>query len=137
MHGVMVLLTLTTAPEGPVVGPGRPAPAARRDAVLAWNEVALTAIRAERTPPPMAARHPHWPELTPFAVERAVAFRPPPPPELTSEEYTQALNEVISLGRRTGGARTEEQTVIARFWDDGAGTATPPGHWNQLARVVA
>src|SRR5262249_27773452 len=26
---------------------------------------------------------------------------------------------------------------IAWFWDDGAGTCTPPGHWNQIARVVA
>ena len=33
--------------------------------------------------------------------------------------------------------RTAEQTLIARFWADGAGTATPPGHWNQIADDVA
>jgi hypothetical protein len=26
-----------------------------------------------------------------------------------------------------------EQLAIAEFWADGAGTATPPGHWNQIA----
>jgi hypothetical protein len=29
--------------------------------------------------------------------------------------------------------RTPEQLAIARFWADGAGTATPSGHWNQIA----
>jgi hypothetical protein len=36
--------------------PAQP-PAAADDPVLAWNEVVLEAIRADRTPPPMAARH--------------------------------------------------------------------------------
>jgi PAP2 superfamily len=30
-----------------------------------------------------------------------------------------------------------EQTEIAKFWADGAGTFTPPGHWNQIAQDVA
>ena len=34
-------------------------------------------------------------------------------------------------------ARTVEQTEIAQFWGYGPGTATPPGHWNQIAQVVA
>lgn len=29
--------------------------------------------------------------------------------------------------------RTPEQLRIAEFWADGSGTATPPGHWNQIA----
>ena len=28
---------------------------------------------------------------------------------------------------------TAEQRRIAAFWADGAGTVTPPGHWNQIA----
>jgi membrane-associated phospholipid phosphatase len=28
---------------------------------------------------------------------------------------------------------TAEQKRIATFWADGPGTATPPGHWNQIA----
>ena len=30
-------------------------------------------------------------------------------------------------------ALTDEQKRIAEFWADGAGTVTPPGHWNQIA----
>src|SRR5262249_7147764 len=26
---------------------------------------------------------------------------------------------------------------IARFWADGSGTVTPPGHWNQIAAEIA
>jgi hypothetical protein len=40
---------------------------------------------------------------------------------------------VKSLGRASGSTRTADQTEIARFWADGAGTYTPPGHWNQIA----
>jgi hypothetical protein len=28
---------------------------------------------------------------------------------------------------------TAEQKRIAKFWSDGAGTVTPPGHWNVIA----
>ena len=43
----------------------------------------------------------------------------------------------MSLGRATGSVRTGEQTDIARFWADGAGTYTPPGHWNEIAEQLA
>src|SRR5207244_2715305 len=33
--------------------------------------------------------------------------------------------------------RTEDQTEIALFWADGAGTETPPGHWNNIAQTIA
>src|SRR5262249_4192999 len=36
-----------------------------------------------------------------------------------------------------GSSRTAEQSLIALFWADGAGTETPPGHWNRIARVVS
>jgi membrane-associated phospholipid phosphatase len=29
--------------------------------------------------------------------------------------------------------RTPQQLQIAQFWADGAGTYTPPGHWNEIA----
>jgi len=41
------------------------------------------------------------------------------------------------LGRIDSSTRTVEQTLVARFWADGAGTVTPPGHWNVIARDVA
>ena len=37
----------------------------------------------------------------------------------------------------TAPTRTADQTEIARFWANGAGTAYAAGHWNLIAQVVA
>jgi Ca2+-binding RTX toxin-like protein len=76
---------------------------------------------------------PHWAQLTPFSLQSGSQFRPDAPPALTSAAYAEALNEVKSLGSATSSTRTGEQTQIARFWADGLGSYTPPGHWNQIA----
>jgi hypothetical protein len=47
------------------------------------------------------------------------------------------LNLTKQLGGKESTARTPEQTAIAFFWADGAGSVTPPGHWNLIARDVA
>jgi hypothetical protein len=80
---------------------------------------------------------PQWADLTPFAMPRSNAFRPDGPPSLDSAEYAAAFEDVKQLGRATGGTRTAEQTQIARFWADGPGTYTPPGHWGQIALQFA
>lgn len=41
------------------------------------------------------------------------------------------------LGAADSALRTAEQTEIALFWADGAGTYTPPGHWVAIANQVA
>jgi hypothetical protein len=64
-------------------------------------------------------------------------FRPAPPPALDSATYTADFAEVKALGSATGSTRSAEQTEIARFWADGAGTDTPPGHWNRIAATLA
>lgn len=64
-------------------------------------------------------------------------FRPAAPPSLTSQAYTDAFNQVKSLGIKTGSTRTADQTQIAYFWQDGPGTASPPGHWNQIAQIIS
>ena len=45
-------------------------------------------------------------------------------------------NEVKTFGVAVGSVRTVEQSQIALFWADGAGTETPPGHWNHIAQDV-
>jgi hypothetical protein len=80
---------------------------------------------------------PQWADLTPFALTSPNQFRPAGPPALTSQAYTDAFNEVKALGSATGSTRTADQTEIARFWADGPGTYTPPGHWNQIAAQIA
>src|SRR5207244_12414108 len=60
-------------------------------------------------------------------------------PALTTDAYAAAFNEVKDLGGdgiTTPTSRTAEQTTIAKFWADGVGTETPPGHWNTIAENV-
>lgn len=64
-------------------------------------------------------------------------FRPAAPPALDSAEYAAAFNEVKDLGRADSTTRTEQQTQIARFWNDGVGTAFAQGYWNKIAQSVA
>ena len=80
---------------------------------------------------------PLWGRVTPFALPDIVAVRPPGPPSLTGDRWAAEYNEVKTLGATVGSTRTAEQTRIALFWADGAGTETPPGHWNHLARDLA
>ncbi len=79
---------------------------------------------------------PQWPNVKPFALSSGDALRPPAPPALGSSEYAAAVAEVMKFGSFANSQRTEEQTEIALFWADGGGTATPPGHWNQIASDV-
>lgn len=80
---------------------------------------------------------PGWGAVTPFGIPAAAAFLPPPPPSTGSPEYVADVAAVQALGNANSSVRTPEQTEIARFWADGAGTATPPGHWNGIAAQVA
>jgi hypothetical protein len=92
----------------------------------------------QRTPPffrpPLA---PHWGFVEPFGLPDLGAFMPGPPPALDSAEYATALNEVKSLGAQNSAARTAEQSQIAVFWSDFSYTATPPGHWQEIAATIA
>ena len=73
-----------------------------------------------------------------FVLPAGSFVRPEGPPSLRSVEWAAEFNEIKVLGGTDGSARTREQDEIALFWADGAGTATPAGHWNQIAqRVVA
>jgi len=80
---------------------------------------------------------PHWRSVTPFAVPGSASFIPPPPPPLDSPEYADALNEVKVLGGVNSALRTPYQTETAVFWSDFSHTATPPGHWLEIAAVIA
>ncbi len=80
---------------------------------------------------------PQWGFVVPFGMSNSSQFRPPGPPSLDSEQYAADYNEVKELGAALGSTRTADQTQIALFWADGAGTETPPGHWNSIAQIIA
>jgi len=90
------------------------------------------------TPPAFApALLPNWPSVTPFAMTSGSQFRPPLPPGRDSAQWASDFNLTKELGRSDSATRSAEQTAIARFWADGGGTVTPPGHWNVIAGDVA
>ena len=80
---------------------------------------------------------PSWGKTKPFGLLKGSQFRQDGPPKLFSSEYAKDYNEVKEYGGKTGSKRSAEQTLIAKFWSDGAGTVTPPGHWNRIALKIA
>lgn len=81
---------------------------------------------------------PGWGQVLPFGIRSAADYPLPPPPSLTSPEYTQAFNEVKLLGEKYSSARTADQTIIGIFWgyDGTKKLGTPPRLYNQAARAV-
>jgi len=64
-----------------------------------------------------------------FTGTQRDSMRPAPPPAVGSPEFISALNEIHEYSTKP----TSETWRIAMFWSDGAGSYTPPGHWNEIA----
>lgn len=91
----------------------------------------------------------HWGNVTPFTLNSSSQFRPDGPTGLNgttpadyaawvqSASYTAEFNQVKNYGGNSSSLRTADQTVIAYFWVDGPGTASPPGHWNRIAQSIS
>ncbi len=84
-----------------------------------------------------AALLPGWGKVTPFAMTSLRQFEPYAPAAVTTANYAFEMNLVKAYGAATGSLRTPDHTEIAEFWANGAGTETPPGHWNRIAVQVA
>ncbi len=61
------------------------------------------------------------------------AVRPGPPPAYKSAAWQKEADELVDVNVHL----TDAQFQIARFWADGAGTDTPPGHWVRIALDLA
>ena len=91
-----------------------------------------------RTPPFFRApEDPQWRDLQPFCLPEIDPFVPPGPPRLDDPAYAAAFNEVKDIGAWNSHTRTAEQSQRALFWSDFSYTATPPGHWNEIAAAIA
>lgn len=133
---------------------------AAKDAGIAWGAAVAQAILALRsqdgstnvvpyipgtqpgdwqpTPPANApALLPGWGLVIPFAMSSGDQFRPQMPPSVTNSAYSFEFNTVKLYGAQGSTVRTADQTQVALFWADGAGTYTPPGHWNAIAQITA
>jgi hypothetical protein len=71
---------------------------------------------------------------TPFVMKSPDQFRAPPPHKIDSKEYAEELAYVAKVGPRDHAERTEYQTLSTPFWMDDLGSATPTGHWYQVAQ---
>jgi membrane-associated phospholipid phosphatase len=85
------------------------------------------------TPPNFApAQFTQWAKITPWALSKSSQFRPGPPPALSSDEYTSVYSEVKSIGFIDSTTRTQEQTVIAKFWNGNI-----QNYWNEITQTAA
>jgi hypothetical protein len=91
-----------------------------------------------RTPPffrpPLT---PQWRYVEPFCLTEIEPFVARTLPSMNSAEYAEAFNEVKAIGEKNSSLRTAEQSEIAVFWSDFSYTAMPPGHWHEVAAVIA
>jgi len=69
----------------------------------------------------------------PFGVPDVVAFRPAPPPSLTSSEFTKDYNEVKRVGDVDSTERPQDRSDVARFY----AASSPTLVFNMALRQVA
>jgi PAP2 superfamily protein len=88
----------------------------------------------QSTPPnfPPQPQFTNWSHVTPFALESANQFRLGPPPALTSDAYTDAFNEVKSLGIVNSTTATADQVLTGKFWNGAI-----QNYWNEITQTAA
>lgn len=88
----------------------------------------------QSTPPnfPPQPQFTHWSRVTPYALDCANQFRPGPPPSLSSDTYSDAFNEVKTLGVINGTASTADQALTGRFWNGAI-----QNYWNEITQTAA
>jgi hypothetical protein len=102
------------------------------DNVVPWVQPPVGPGVFEPIPPGSQPVDAKLQQVRPLAFDDADRFAPSPPYPLTSPEYTADFNEVKALGRADSTVRTEEQTLIARFW-----TEHPMIQYNRVLRALA
>ena len=101
------------------------------------------------TPPAyMDAVEPHWDEIRTFVIDSAQQFKPVPPTPFSKDKNSQFYKEAFVVFE-TGKNLTEEQRVIASFWDCNpfvmnvkghvmfaTKKISPGGHWINITRLA-
>src|SRR5438128_1155597 len=88
----------------------------------------------QSTPPnfPPQPQFTHWSRVTPFALQSANQFRPGPPPALTSDSYSDAFDQVKSLGIADSTTATADEALTGRFWNGAI-----QNYWNEIAQTAS
>lgn len=94
---------------------------------IARGEIPWYSLETPKRPPML----PFFGNVKPFLFDSltTISLRPGPPPATASDEMKTQTGEVLE---QTTNA-TRENYKLVHFWSDGAGTYTPPGHWNAIA----
>ena len=97
------------------------------DGAIARGEIPWISLETPPRPPmlPGFGKVKAW-NMT---LAQITAERPLPPPPTLSAEMEKEVEEVKSYAKNL----TRENLAIVHKWADGAGTYTPPGHWNDIA----
>jgi PAP2 superfamily len=64
-----------------------------------------------------------------MTAQNIIDVRPLPPPLANSSEMAKDLDELRDYAKNID----RDRVAIVHKWADGAGTYTPPGHWNDIA----
>jgi membrane-associated phospholipid phosphatase len=97
------------------------------DDVIAKGEIPWVSLDVPPRPPML----PGFGNVRAWCLSSAqiIGERSPAPPSTSSEQMKQELAEVKWFADNV----TRGQMAIVHKWADGAGTYTPPGHWNDIA----
>ena len=88
----------------------------------------------QSTPPnfPSQPQFTHWSHVAPFALQSANQFRPGPPPALTSDTYSTALNQIKSVGIVDSTTATKDQALTGLFWNGAI-----QNYWNEISQTLS
>ena len=88
----------------------------------------------QSTPPnfPKQPQFTHWPQVTPFALDSANQFRPGGPPALTTDRYSDAFDQVKSLGIAGSTTATADEALTGHFWNGAI-----QNYWNEIAQTAS
>lgn len=97
------------------------------DETISKGEVCWVSLESPKRPPML----PVFGKVKPFLFDSlaVISLRPPPPPSTSSAKFKEETEEVLYYSQNP----TRDRMAIVHFWADGAGTYTPPGHWNAIA----
>jgi membrane-associated phospholipid phosphatase len=72
---------------------------------------------------------PNLGNMQPFSFASKYDFPTPPFPDVRSQQFAEEFAEVYALGAWNSTVRSEDETQIAFFWEDGPRGATVPAVW--------